>query len=231
MSPDRSDIEARLQYRFKVRAFLDEAFRHSSYVNEQPAGGLQNNERLEFLGDAVLNLAVSHMLMTRFPDMPEGDLSRMRANLVNEQQLAELARSLDLGPCIMLGKGEHQSRGWNKPSILADTFEAVTAAIYLDSGFENAYRFIQAQYSRRMPEISPLSLNSDYKSKLQELVQIRHRTMPSYELIQSYGPDHDKTFLVRIRISDFEGQGIGKSKKAAEQDAARKALHHLQGMA
>ena len=162
-----SKLEVKISYRFKNRELLEEACRHSSFVNEQPeahspAVSLRDNERLEFLGDAVLNLGVGHMLMDRYPDLPEGDLSRMRAHLVNESELAR----------------------------------PVSAA--------------------------------DYKSRLQEIVQTTHKVMPTYQVIGESGPDHDKTFAVKITVCDMEAEGIGKSKKTAEQDAARQALEMLE---
>jgi ribonuclease-3 len=206
---------------------LEEACRHSSYVNEQSLPGMRNNERLEFLGDAVLNLVVGHLLMQRFQDLPEGNLSRMRAGLVNEIQLAELAKKLHLGDYLLLGKGELQTHGRDKESILADTFEAVIAAIYLDGGFHAAFKFISAHFSKQIQSAEPPVLSFDYKSKLQEIVQETHKITPVYKVIEESGPDHDKTFVVQIQIDNVKAKGVGKSKKRAEQDAARSALEML----
>lgn len=222
-----SILEKKLGYHFKDKALLGEACRHSSFVNEQPMPGLRDNERLEFLGDAVLSLTVSHLLMRRHLNMPEGHLSRMRANLVNEAQLAAIARSIGLGRHLQLGKGEIQTRGRQKKSILADTFEAVTAAIYLDGGFSAAFRFIEIHFSDLIQDIRQPALDHDYKSQVQEFVQIARKGMPVYKVVTATGPDHDKTFEVEIRVCDIAARGEGKNKKTAEQDAARKALLQL----
>ena len=224
---DPSEIEQILQYRFNDKSLLQEALRHSSFVNELGESQLRDNERFEFLGDAVLNLIVGHILMRRYPDLKEGDLSRSRANLVNESQLAAMARSFDLGLYIQLGKGEIQTHGREKNSILADTFEALMASIYLDGGFEAAYRIIETNFQPLIEQLHTAANNYDYKSRLQEKVQIEHGSMPDYHIVGEDGPDHDKTFLVALKVLNIETQGSGKSKKAAEQDAARLALEAL----
>ena len=221
---DPSEIEQKLQYEFKNKNLLQEALRHSSYVNELANSDLRDNERLEFLGDAVLNLIVGHMLMRSYPDLKEGDLSRNRANLVNEAQLAKTARSVNLGAYILLGKGEAQTQGREKNSILADTFEALTAAIYLDGGFETAYKIIENKLQLLVEQLDTADSNYDYKSRLQERVQMGNGVIPNYNIIREEGPDHDKTFWVALKVVDIETEGSGKSKKAAEQDAARKAM-------
>ena len=221
------EIEKILQYAFNDKNLLQEALRHSSFVNEHGETGLRDNERLEFLGDAVLNLIVGHILMRGYPDLKEGDLSRSRANLVNETQLAKMARSFDLGAYILLGKGEIQTLGREKNSILADTFEALMASIYLDGGFEAAYRIIEANFHPLIEDLLTTVNNDDYKSQLQEKVQVDHGSMPDYSIIQEEGPDHDKIFWVALKVLDIETRGSGKSKKAAEQDAARKAIEIL----
>ena len=217
----------KLGYHFTDEALISEAFRHSSYVNEQADSGLRDNERLEFLGDAVLNLVVGYLLMLHDPEMKEGDLSRMRANLVNETQLAEIARTIDLGSHIMLGKGELLSNGGEKNSILADTFEAVVAAVFLEGGFNAACRIIDIHLAPLLEEIQTLSSSQDFKSQLQELVQVNQQQMPDYAVIAENGPDHDKTFCVRLKVLDLITEGRGKSKKQAEQDAAKNALDIL----
>ena len=217
----------KLGYHFTDEALISEAFRHSSYVNEQAHSGLRDNERLEFLGDAVLNLVVGHLLMQRYPEMKEGDLSRTRANLVNESQLAQIARMIDLGSHIKLGKGEFLSNGCEKNSILADTFEAVVAAVFLDGGFEVAVRIVEIHLGPLIDEIQNLSSSQDFKSQLQELVQVNRQQMPEYAVIAENGPDHDKTFCVRLTVLDLITEGRGKSKKQAEQDAAKNALDIL----
>ncbi|MGE0086046.1 MAG: ribonuclease III [Desulfococcaceae bacterium] len=225
---DFLQLEKKLFYKFRDKALLKEACLHSSYVNEQPGSDMRNNERLEFLGDAVLNLVVGHLLMQKYPDLPEGSLSRMRAGLVNENQLSAIARSLSLGMFLELGKGEIQTNGREKNSILADAFEAVIAAIYLDGGFYAAFKFVKSRFTDLISSTYvPMILNCDYKSKLQETVQTNHRVMPTYNVIGESGPDHDKTFVVEIRIDSMTVKGSGKSKKRAEQDAAKRALELL----
>ncbi|AQU99823.1 MULTISPECIES: ribonuclease III [Desulfococcus] len=228
-----SKLEYKIDYRFKNKDLLEEACRHSSFVNEQPEThtpgmSMRDNERLEFLGDAVLNLVVGHMLMDRYPEMPEGDLSRMRAHLVNESELASVAREIDLGDFLLLGKGESQSNGREKKSILADAFEAVIAAIYLDGGFDAAFHFVRGRFSAKVLGTTAPVSRADYKSRLQEIVQTTHKVMPTYQVIGESGPDHDKTFAVRITVCDLEAEGVGKSKKTAEQDAARRILKLLE---
>jgi len=219
-----SSVETLIEHPFKDKQLLDEALRHSSFVNEVPEAGLRDNERLEFLGDAVLNLVVGHILLSRFSYLNEGDLSRMRANLVNEQQLAQLARSLSLGSAIKLGKGEAQSGGYEKNSILAGALEALMAAVYLDGGFEAVFTIIQKAFLPFVQQLDSANGHADYKSQLQELVQARPGTMPRYTVSREEGPDHAKTFWVQLRVMGTETQGMGKSKKTAEQDAARQAL-------
>jgi ribonuclease III len=230
MEPENpSGIEIQIGYRFKNKYLLQEALRHSSYVNELTNSDLRDNERLEFLGDAVLNLVVGHILMRTYPELKEGDLSRNRANLVNESQLAKTARSIHLGDYILLGKGESQTQGREKNSILADSFEALTAAIYLDGGFETAYEIIENKLQPLIEQLDAADSDYDYKSRLQERVQVGGGAMPVYRIIREDGPDHDKTFWVALKVIDIETEGRGKSKKAAEQDAAKKALELLAG--
>ena len=224
---DPVGIEQRLHYAFKDKDLLQEALRHSSYVNELADPQLRDNERLEFLGDAVLNLIIGHILMQRYPEIKEGDLSRSRANLVNETRLAKIARSFELGSFIQLGKGEIQTLGREKNSILADTFEALIAAIFLDGGFDAAYQIIKTNFQPLIAHLDTTANNLDYKSQLQEKVQVEHGVMPEYNIIREDGPDHDKTFWVSLKVLDIDTQGSGKSKKAAEQDAARRALDLL----
>jgi ribonuclease-3 len=232
MMTGKSDLE-RLQHdlghRFDHPELLEEALRHSSYVNEQPESDLRDNERMEFLGDAVLNLVIGHLLMTSHPDLHEGDLSRIRANLVNETQLADLAREIDLGSYLLLGKGETQTQGHEKNSILANAFEALCAAIYLDKGFDAAYLILQKLFQNLLQETRILTAGQDFKSRLQEAVQGTIKVIPTYEVVEETGPDHDKTFRVAVTAGEFTTEGLGKSKKMAEQDAARRALNRIEG--
>ncbi|HAY38082.1 MAG TPA: ribonuclease III [Desulfobacteraceae bacterium] len=224
---DLSELQQKLCYEFKNTDYLVESLRHSSFVNENLELDIQDNERLEFLGDAVLNLVVGHMLMHRYPDLKEGDLSKMRANLVNESQLASIAQEMDLGSYLQLGKGEIQTKGWEKPSILSNTFEAVVAAVYLDGGYNAAFKFIHDHFSFLLDTAVMTTVNHDYKSQVQELVQMKQQKMPVYTVVHESGPDHDKTFRVRLNVGETQAEGEGKSKKAAEQDAARKGLELL----
>jgi len=229
MKPDElHNFEKRISYKFQNPDLLAEALRHSSFVNEHADTGLRDNERLEFLGDAVLNLIIGNLLMDKYPDLHEGDLSRMRASLVNEFALASIARTADLGKFIQLGRGENQTHGREKNSILADAFEALIAAIYLDGGFEAAFAFIGSSFQTLLSSIIQPSSNHDYKSRLQELAQLTYRVTPQYKVVKESGPDHDKVFNVRLAINDLVAEGRGKSKKSAEQDAARQALELME---
>jgi ribonuclease III len=223
-------LERQLGYPFQNLALLDQAMTHRSFANEcgYPAG--KDNERLEFLGDAVLGLCVSDMLMQYFPDDAEGRLSKRRAACVNERSLAELARRYRLGDGLLLGRGEEQSGGRSKPSLLADAFEAVVASIYLDGGFARVSTFIWRLLEELVKGETEDLLYKDYKTLLQEACQVRFREMPRYSVIQESGPDHEKTFDVQLEVADrIRTCGTGKNRKEAEQEAARKALDDLDG--
>lgn len=218
-TPAREELETRVAYTFKNPAVLDEALQHRTYVHEQRDPDLKDNQRLEFLGDAVLGLIIGHFLMENYPAAQEGDLTRMRANLVNESRLAKIAQYIDLGPHIKLGKGEILTHGREKNSILADTMEAVIAAIYLDGGFGAATASVRHLFQQIVDKF-----DRDYKSQLQEHVQKEQHAIPRYGVISETGPDHEKTFRVEVRVCGLTAEGSGKSKKRAEQKAARKAL-------
>lgn len=220
-------LEKHLAYRFSDKSLLAQACRHSSFVNEHLEAGLHSNERLEFLGDAVLDLVVGHLLMERFADLPEGELSRIRARLVNEAQLAHLARALNLGEYLKLGRGEEQTGGREKDSILADGFEAIVAAIYLDGGFQVAFDFVKKRFVPLMKGTLSAPGN-DYKTRLQELVQLKYKITPRYAIVGESGPDHDKIFIAEVCIGKRTIQGEGRSKKLAQQAAAQKALEKLE---
>ena len=213
----------KLHYKFKNITFLEEALRHRSYVNEQNVE-MKDNERFEFLGDAVLSLVIGNILMLHYPEFTEGDLSMNRADLVNETQLAAIARTLLIGEYVQLGKGEIQTNGREKDSILSDTYEAVIAAVYLDGGFTAVYDMIEYHFSSLFDSIAARNAKHYYKSRLQELVQSKRHLIPHYKTINESGPDHDKTFAVQLKVGKLSTSGTGKSKKLAEQDAARKAL-------
>ncbi len=227
---NRTDLimfEKIIGYEFKDKRLLEEALRHSSFVNELNETGVKDNERLEFLGDAALNLVVGHILMTHYPDTKEGNLSRMRARLVNESLLADVARQISLGKFLNLGKGERITNGREKSSILADAYEAVLAAVYLDGGFDAVFIMIEKHFSDFISSDSVPEMVNDYKSRLQEIAQERFKTVPEYRVAAEKGPDHDKTFIIHLHIDTIQTEGAGKNKKAAEQDAARKALELL----
>ena len=225
----RQELESlaqRLDHRFQNLGLLDQALRHSSYAHENPGTG-PSNERLEFLGDAVLALTVSALLLARFPQGSEGDLSRGRAALVNARQLATLARRLGLGAHLLLGRGEERQAGREKPSLLADALEAVLAAVYLDGGLEAAARLTERWFSPLMETALPWQ---DFKTSLQELTQARYKASPSYHLMAESGPGHARHFQVEVRLQDAPlAQGEGRTKKQAEQAAARRALEILPG--
>jgi ribonuclease-3 len=226
--PSYSQIESVLGYEFRGADLLETALTHRSYVNEHPREGLESNERLEFLGDAVLGLAVSHMLMEAHPGEPEGVLSRWRAALVNERSLARKARRMHLGAHLKLGRGELRTRGSEKDSLLADAYEALLGAVYLDGGFEKALQVVRAQFHRDVKEPPWCSLNEDFKTRLQEHTQLVLRVTPRYVLVGEEGPEHEKRFHVRVEAgSDLCGFGTGRNKKEAEQQAAKELLERL----
>ncbi len=220
------DLEAVIGYRFRNITLLSQALTHSSYANERWHDGLRSNVRLEFLGDAVLDMVVAEVLYHKHPDCPEGDLTRMRADLVCEGALAAAAEKIGLGEHLMLGNGEEQGGGRNRPSILADAMESVIAAAFLDGGMDAAvgiiHRFVLDNTVRQGPR------NGDYKTALQELVQQKKDQVIAYELLSQSGPDHAKTFQVAVLINgETMGTGIGSSKKRAEQEAAKAAYQQL----
>ena len=223
--PILEKLETTLGYSFKDMKILEESIIHKSYAHENAAQKLRHNERLEFLGDAVLDLVVSDLLMEKFPESHEGELSRIRASIVNEDQLAKLAMSLELGKSIYLGKGEERTKGRIKASILANTYEAIVAAIYLDGGYRAAYTVVQEHFRPVLDQAAKSDINRDYKTKLQEETQARHKLVPQYKVTQEKGPDHDKVFQIQVSLKGKPlAFGSGKSKKEAEQDAARNAL-------
>jgi ribonuclease III len=219
-------LEKALGYQFHRTELLNQALTHKSYVHEQrePA---QHNERLEFLGDAVLGLVISDYCYGRFAHLAEGELSKLRASLVNDGNLARIARRLEVGMYLLVGRGEEQTGGRAKASLLADTFEAVLAAIYLDTSLAEVYQVVLRCFHEDLHTV----LNEgykDYKSELQEYTQEKFGCVPTYIVVRERGPDHDKVFEVEIAIrGQIQGLGTGKSKKEAEQEAARKVLETL----
>jgi len=222
-------LEELLSYEFRDIGLLDTALTHRSYVNENQEPDCKDNERLEFLGDAVLQLCMSDILIKQFPDYTEGQLSKLRASMVNEQPLAKMALDFHIGNFMLLGKGEEASGGKMKYSILADAFEAVIAAIYLDRGYEKVFSFINNAFRPRIAKWGKEPIYRDYKSLLQELCQSRLKAIPKYELIAEFGPDHDKTFQIEVSAGSIISEtGLGKNKKEAEQEAARAALEKME---
>ena len=217
-----------LGVRFNDELILEQAFVHSSYLNENPDFALPSNERLEFLGDAVLGFTVAEQLYIEFPDLPEGELTRIRAYLVCRQTLAKAASSLKLGDCLILGQGEEASGGRRKQSNLADAIEALIGAIYLDQGLPEVREYILRQLRPFLEGAKRGEISSNYKALLQELVQGEKQSAPVYHLVESAGPDHDKQFTVEVLVQDeVVGRGTGKNKKAAEMEAAHLAWERL----
>ncbi|GFO64566.1 ribonuclease III [Geomonas paludis] len=219
-------IEARIRYRFGNAELLQEALTHRTYVNE--AGG-KDNQRLEFFGDAVLDFLLSDLLLKRFPESREGELTKMRAALVDEVSLARIAAELELGASLRLGRGEEKGGGRQKRSLLADAFEALLAALYLDGGIEAARRVVHELFEPLL-ESQELLCGRDAKTDLQERARTLRRELPRYQLKDATGPDHDRRFTVEVYLGDeLMGEGVGRTKKEAEQDAARAATVLLKG--
>jgi ribonuclease-3 len=230
LSQDRlaqlAQLEERLGVRFRDRSLLDLAMRHGSFSHEKGRDPGKSYERLEFLGDAVLSLVVSDDLYRRHPDMDEGGLAKQRARVVNEAALASIARRLNLGPYILLGRGEEKGGGRQRPSLLADTVESVIGAVYIDSGYGVSHHLV----SRWLGELGEVMQRAgeDFKSQLQERLQ-RRRQMPRYRIAQEEGPDHARTFVAIVEANGKPlGEGRGKSKKEAEQAAAAEALNRVE---
>ena len=218
-------LEQKLNYAFRDQELLETALTHSSYANEHRS---ESNERLEFVGDSVLGLVTAAWLFSTYPDMPEGKMTRLRAELVCEQSLREVAEKLDLGAYLRLGRGEEASGGRTRPSILADCVEALIAAMYLDGGLEPAARFITGHILTKLSD-SAASLQRDWKTELQELIQQKPGRSLSYSMIGESGPDHMKSFTAAVSMNgSVIGSGDGRTKKEAEQAAARAALLALQ---
>ena len=220
------DLEIAIGYRFRNITLLQNALAHSSYANERWHDSLKSNERLEFLGDSILGMVVAEHLYRNYPDRPEGELTRMRADMVCENALAAIAGRIGLGEHLLLGHGEEQTGGRTRNSILADAVESVIAACFLDGGMDAARGFIDRFVLTDVP-VRKLR-NADYKTALQELVQQKKNQQLTYKLTGESGPDHDKHFEVAVLLNgNTVGTGTGSSKKRAEQDAARAAMEHL----
>jgi ribonuclease III len=222
----QAEIQQRIVHTFRNKELLERALTHKSFANENRVPA--HNERMEFLGDAVLNLVVSEYLMKLCPDATEGDLSRLRAAVVSEPALAGIARAIKLGDHLLLGKGEDQTGGRDKDSLLADSLEALIAAVYLDAGTDATQMFILRFFDDAIRKTCTQRTLLDYKTALQELCQERLKQLPEYRVISETGPDHQKQFRIEITLNGkVHGHGIGKSKKEAEQRAAKEALEKL----
>ncbi len=225
---DLAALQQTLGISFNDSSLLEQALVHSSYVNETPGIASASNERLEFLGDAVLGLVVAEKLYQDFPHSTEGEMTRLRAALVRRDTLARIARTIKLGDYLYLGKGEEASGGRRKPANLAGVLEAMIAAIFLDQGSTTTREVILRLFNEELQKVASHGVEVDYKSQLQEIIQAREQQTPAYQLVEATGPDHDRRFTVEVRVDDTVlGKGSGKSKKAAETEAARAALEQL----
>ena len=228
MSKKMDEIQNIITYRFKNILVLQEALTHSSYAKEFKNGKIAYNERLEFLGDSILGLVVSDYIFNKYTDLPEGELTKIRANVVCESSLAERALKINLGNFLRLGKGEQLSGGRKRVSILADAMEAVIGALYIDGGLDVARKFVLATFVENVELAARGKLNKDYKTQLQELWQGKSKEKICYKVVGEAGPDHNKIFEIELSIgSRVLGIGKGKSKKEAEQESAKKALEKM----
>jgi len=227
---DWAGIEERLGVRFKNQTLLRQALVHTSYLNENPGIGVGSNERLEFLGDAVLGLVVARQLFDQYPDADEGRLTELRAYLVRRETLARAAARLGIGEFLLVGRGEGAAGGRRRPTNLARAYEAVVGAIFLDQGLARVRRFVTTSLATEFSAIRDRAVLPDSKSRLQEVVQSRWQTTPSYRTVGVEGPDHARRFTVQVSVGGrVLGQGAGRSKQAAEKQAAEEALHVLEG--
>ncbi len=225
---DHHKLEALIGYHFHNRQLLQEALTHKSFSNEQPGRFCPHNERLEFLGDAVLDLVVSHRIFGDYPQVPEGEMTRIRAEVVSEKSLARVGRKLGLGECLRLGRGEARSGGRNKDSLIADAFEALLGAVFCDGGLEGARVLSESMLGRAIVRSARSKAGIDHKTRLQEILQAQGGRPPRYVLVKAEGPDHQRFYTVEVVADDrVVGQGRGKTKKAAEQEAARQALEQM----
>jgi len=221
------DLEEQIGYRFNNRLLLLQALTHKSFSNEQPGEPVLHNERLEFLGDAVLELAVSNRVFIHYPDVPEGILTRIRSEVVSEKGLLSISRRLNLGAGLRLGRGEEMSGGREKPSLLSDALEALLGAVFCDGGFAAACQVVDSLFAEMIRKMADSQYGTDHKTRLQEALQARFNHLPQYALIQISGPDHQRVFTMEVRFRDeLLGVGEGSSKKIAEQQAATEALKH-----
>lgn len=218
-------LQAEIGVSFRDPSLLQQAFVHRSYLNENLDFTLGSNERLEFLGDAILGLVIAESLYRQSDSLDEGDMTKLRAALVRQDSLAQLALSLGLGDCLYLGQGEDKGGGRKRARNLACAMEALIGAVFVDQGFESAKDLVTRLFSHNVRKVVDQGLVIDYKSKLQELVQAQRQERPTYRVVEAAGPDHDKTFWVEVLVGgEFLGRGCGKSKQSAEKEAAKQAL-------
>ena len=222
------ELQSTLGVSFKDETLLKQALVHRSYLNENPSLNLTSNERLEFLGDAVLGFVIADELYSRFPDFPEGELTNLRSELVRGDTLSKLSLSLHLGDYLYLGRGEEESGGRTRARNLTCALEAVIAAVFLDRGLDAAKDFILRIMSSKLEKAAEDKFKADYKSRLQQIIQLEHKITPVYRTVDEAGPDHAKTFTMEVLAGDAVlGRGTGRSKRLAEMEAARQALHSL----
>ena len=223
-----ASLSETLKISFHNLSLLEQAMVHSSYINENPGYAPFSNERLEFLGDAVLGFIVAEKLHQDYPHLTEGEMTRLRSVLVRRDTLVRIARAIRLGDYLYLGKGEEASGGRDKPANLAGALEAVIAAVYLDQGLTAIRELVLRLFNDELQKVVGEGAEVDYKSQLQELIQSKYQLTPNYRLIEATGPDHDKKFIVEVMVGEMVlGRGMGKSKKIAEAEAARSALEQL----
>ena len=228
MYNDWQNLQKNINITFHDLSLLQQAFRHASFVNEIQNPDITDNERLEFLGDSVLNFIIAEKIYNDFSDLSEGELTVLRTLLIREDTLAKIAFDLNLGSYLQLGKGEESSGGRQRRTNLADTFEALVGAIFLDQGIDAAKDFLGSMLYSHIEDFKTDGLGRNYKAKLQEFTQSEYKQLPNYHLLESSGPDHDKNFVVEVKLKDkVLGTGSGRSKKAAEMDAARLACKTL----
>ncbi len=226
--PVLTALQKTLRIRFKNKALMEQSLIHSSYINENPGLAAGDNERLEFLGDAVLGFIIADELYRRFPQFSEGEMTRVRSSMVSQEALSSMAKAIKLGDFLYLGKGEEGGGGRSKPANLSGALEALTAAIFLDRGLAVTRKFVLKLMSKKMDKATSQGIEADYKSKLQEIMQSQRQLKPKYKVIEAVGPAHERRFTVEVRVGNsVMGRGSAKSKKAAEAEAARIALDQL----
>lgn len=225
---DLKNLQQRLGIAFKDESLLQQALTHSSYTNENPDLPVADNERLEFLGDALLSFIVADELYLKFSDLHEGELTEIRASLIRQETLADIASELKLGEHLLLGKGEELTGGRRKQTNLADAFEALIGAIYIDRGPNTVRNFVLNKLSGKLAKVKVTGIGHNYKALLQELTQAKHKKLPAYRIVEASGPDHDKRFVVEVMLENrILGSGSGKTKRAAEMEAARSAWEKM----